>query len=108
MDRLALPLRRILKRKGPQVERIEYQDVYRLARRAAFLAAHLDYDVAQGMMMRELDRLYRALTVLDDEEPDLTFCCGCREEIEIERGQEQHVSNEGAKYHAWCLPKNGS
>lgn len=89
------------------MERIEYQDVYRLARRAAFLAAHLDYDGAQAMMMRELDRLYRALTVLDgNEEPDLTFCCGCREEIELERGQQQWVSSEGAKYHEHCFPEN--
>ncbi len=91
------------------MERIEYQDVYRLARRAAFLSAHLDYDGAQAMMMRELDRLYRALTVLDgDEEPDLTFCRGCREEIELERGQEQWVSSEGAKYHERCFPENRS
>ena len=91
------------------MERIEYQDVYRLARRAAFLAAHLDYDGAGDMMMRELHRLYRVLTVLDGgEAPDLTFCCACREEIELERGQEQHVSSDGAKYHAWCLPDNGS
>lgn len=86
--------------------RVEYQDVYRLARRAAFLAAHIDYDGALDMMMRELDRLYQALTVLDGGyEPDLTFCCGCREEIELERGQEQWVSGEGAKYHEWCFPE---
>lgn len=91
------------------MDRVEYQDVYRLARRVAFLSAHLDYDGAHDMLARDLRRLYQVLTVLDgDEEPDLTFCCGCREEIEIERGQEQHVSSEGAKYHAWCLPKNGS
>ena len=96
-------------RKARVLDRIEYQDVYRIARRAAFLAAHLDYEGSQAMLTRELERLYKVLTVLDgDEEPDLTFCRGCREEIEIERGQEQHVSNEGAKYHAWCLPKTKS
>jgi hypothetical protein len=88
------------------MERIEYQDVYRLARRAAFLAAHVEWDGAQEMMMRELHRLYRALTVLDgNEEPDLTFCCGCREEIELERGQDQYVSRDGKKYHKHCSPK---
>jgi hypothetical protein len=88
------------------MRRYEYQDIYRLARRVAFLSAHLDYTGAPEMLKRETDRLYDALTVMDGgDEPDLTFCNGCREEIELERGQGQYVSSDGAKYHEQCFPK---
>ena len=53
---------------------------------------------ATGELLSNLADLFDAMR-------DLTFCCGCREEIEIERGQEQWVSNEGAKYHEHCYPK---
>lgn len=76
-------------------------DLIKLARRVAFLAAFSgDAEDYQAMMYRELARLFAAFEALG-EEPDLTFCCGCREEIDLEAGQEQWVL-DGAKYHAGC------
>jgi hypothetical protein len=69
-------------------------------RRVAYLAAHfLDREDSAVLLWRELHRLYKAVETYDGEEPDLTFCCGCREEIAAD--QTQWVV-KGAKYHEAC------
>lgn len=73
------------------------------ARSVAFLAAHVG-DRADGkeMLQTHLERLHRAVTAYDNsEEPDLTFCCGCRELLE---GDPWVV--DGAKYHQQCVPRS--
>jgi hypothetical protein len=78
-------------------------EIEKIARRCAFLGAHVtDRIDGEAMLIREATRLYHLFTARDDDEPDLTFCCGCREEIEA--GQEQWVL-DGAKYHEACYRK---
>lgn len=77
----------------------------KFARRVAFLGAHLsDRSNGLAMLERELARLYNMVTAIDGDEPDLTFCCGCSEEIDLEGGQEQWVLG-GEKYHGTCYSR---
>lgn len=73
-------------------------DYSRIARQVAFLHKHVA-DRADGpeILTRFLDRLYDSITVVEGEEPDLTFCCGCHEEID----DEPWVVH-GMKYHERC------
>jgi hypothetical protein len=79
-------------------------EVLKFAMRVAALGTRDRGDpLTSWMMYREIDRLHVALTEwAGGEEPDLTFCCGCHEEIEMD--QKQHVV-DGAKYHTQCMPK---
>lgn len=83
-------------------------EVLSLARRVAFLHFHAEDRADNSQLLaRECQRLYDALARFDGDNPDLTFCCGCREEIEIENGQEQWVL-DGAKYHGGCYQQEVS
>jgi hypothetical protein len=79
-------------------------DVIDAARRVAFLGAHIsDRPDGLAMLERHLARLYNVITAHDRDEPDLTFCLGCLEEIDPSEGQ--YVMG-GGKYHGpQCLPK---
>jgi hypothetical protein len=74
--------------------------VLAVARRVAFLGQHVgDFEDGPELLRRELKRLYRAVTRLEGHEPDLTFCCGCSEEIMA--GEPQWIL-DGGKYHEAC------
>ncbi len=80
--------------------RSELREVVNIARRCAFLFQHAADDSANPLRLAEhLELLYGAITEFDSDEPDLTFCCGCLQELV----DDQYVL-DGAKYHARCLP----
>lgn len=76
------------------------REVINIARRCAFLYQHAADDAANPLrLVEQMELLYGAITEFDGDEPDLTFCCGCWQELV----DDQHVV-DGAKYHARCMP----